>query len=116
MAWGWALALAAVGLGGAAGAVVRHALAVARWGTFTGILVANVLGAAALGAVLALVHDPVLLLLLGTGLCGALTTWSTLAVQTAELGRHAPWRAAAYLVLTMGLGIGAALLTLTLLG
>lgn len=116
MAWGWALSLVAVALGGAAGAVVRHALAVAPWGPSAGVLAANVLGSAALGAVLALVGDPLLLLLLGTGLCGALTTWSTLAVQTAELGRRAPGRAAAYLVLTLGLGVGTALLTLTLLG
>ena len=40
------------------------------------------------------------ILLLGTGLCGALTTWSTVAVQTVALGRADLGRAAAYLGLT----------------
>lgn len=114
MGWGWAVA--AVALGGAVGAVVRHLLASAPWGPLRGILVANTVGAAALGGVVALVDDPVLLLLLGTGLCGALTTWSTLAVQVEELGRGVPGRAAAYLGLSVVLGLGAALLTLHLLG
>lgn len=56
-----------------------------------------------------------IVLLLGTGLCGALTTWSTLAVQTHQLGRHSPGPAAAYLLLSLILGLGAALLTLTVL-
>lgn len=114
MGWGWAVV--AVATGGAVGAVVRHLLASAPWGPLRGILVANVAGSAALGALVAVVDSPVLLLLLGTGLCGALTTWSTLAVQTTELGGDAPGRAAAYLVLSLVLGLGAALLVLRLLG
>lgn len=81
-----------------------------------GVLVANTVGSAGLGAVVALVESPVLVLLLGTGVCGALTTWSTVAVQTAQLGPRAPELAAAYLLLNLVLGLGAALLTLTLLG
>jgi fluoride exporter len=114
MAWGWALV--AVAVGGAGGAVVRHLLASSSWGPFRGVLVANTMGAALLGALVAVVTDPLLLLLLGTGLCGALTTWSTLAVQVAELGRGSPGRAAAYLGMSVGLGLGAALLTFQLLG
>lgn len=110
---GWAVV--AVAVGGAAGAVVRHLLATAPWGPLRGILTANVVGCAGLGALVALVGSPGLLLLLGTGLCGALTTWSTLAVQAAELGRGAPGRAAAYLGLSVVLGLGAALLMLVLL-
>lgn len=113
MAWGWVLL--AVAVGGAAGAVVRHLLTSAPWGTLRGLLVANTLGSAGLGAVVALVEPPTVQLLLGTGVCGALTTWSTLAVQTVELGERAPGRAAAYLVLTVVAGLAAALLTLTLL-
>ena len=113
MAWGWAVA--AVALGGAVGAVLRHLLATAPWGPLRGVLAANTAGAAALGALLARVDDPALLLLLGTGLCGALTTWSTLAVQTVDLGRGALARGAAYLAVTLALGLGAALLTLRLL-
>lgn len=113
MAWGWAVL--AVAVGGAAGAVVRQLLSTAPWGPLRGVLVANTTGAALLGALVALVEDPALLLLLGTGLCGALTTWSTLALQTAELARRSPGRAAAYLGVTLVLGLGAALLTLHLL-
>ena len=54
-------------------------------------------------------------LLLGTGVCGALTTWSAVAVQTVDLGLRTPGRAAAYLLLTVVLGLAAALLTLALL-
>jgi fluoride exporter len=113
MGWGWAVL--AVALGGAVGAVVRHLLAAAPWGPLRGVLLANTAGAAALGALVARTHDPVLLLLVGTGLCGALTTWSTLAVQVVELGRRAAVRAAAYLALSLVLGLGAALLTASLL-
>ncbi len=114
MGWGWALA--AVAVGGAIGAVGRHLLAAGPWGQLRGILVANTVGAAGLGALVATVDSPNLLLLAGTGLCGALTTWSTLAVQTAELGRDAPARGAAHLGLSMVLGLGAALVMLVLLG
>jgi fluoride exporter len=115
MPWGWLWAVTAVAAGGAAGAVVRHLLAVGPWGALRGILAANTAGAAALGAIVARVDDPLLLLLLGTGVCGALTTWSTLAVQTTDLARRGAWRAAAYLGLTVALGLTAALVTLRLL-
>lgn len=114
MAWGWAVL--AVAVGGSVGAVARHLLTVTRWGSLRGVLVANTLGSAALGALVAAEPPRLVLLLLGTGLCGALTTWSTLAVQVAGLGRRSPARAAAYLVLTLVLGVGSALATLTLLG
>lgn len=113
MGFGWALL--AVGVGGAVGAVVRHLLTSAPWGTLRGLLVANTVGSAGLGAVVALVESPAMQLLLGTGVCGALTTWSALAVQTVDLGLRAPGRAAAYLLLTVVLGLAAALLTLALL-
>lgn len=109
LTWGAVLAVAA---GGAVGAVVRHLLTQVRWGARGGVLVANTVGSAGLGALIALVESPVVLLLLGTGLCGALTTWSTLAVQTEELGRRAPARAVAYVALNIALGLGAALLVL----
>ncbi|MFK5635165.1 MULTISPECIES: CrcB family protein [unclassified Ornithinimicrobium] len=111
----WAWAVLAVAVGGSTGAVVRHLLSVSGWGSLRGVLVANTVGSAALGVLVALEPAPVVLLLLGTGLCGALTTWSTLAVQTAELGRHSRSRAAAYLALTLVLGVGSALAVLALL-
>lgn len=113
MAWG--CAVLAVAVGGAAGAMVRHLLISARWGMLRGLLVANTLGSAGLGAVVALVEQPAVQLLLGTGVCGALTTWSTLALQTVDLGRGSPVRAAGYLLVTVILGSAAALLTLALL-
>lgn len=114
LAWGWAVL--AVGVGGAVGSVVRHLLASAPWGAMRGVLAANTVGSAGLGAVVALGSSPVMVLLLGTGLCGALTTWSTLAVHTTQLGRGAPGRAAAYLALNVFSGLAAASLMLVLLG
>ena len=114
MQLGWVLLLVAVG--GAAGAVLRHLASVPPLGPFRGILLVNVLGSGLLGLVVAWADrlPGWLLLLLGTGLCGAVTTWSTLTVQTWEVGRRSPRRAAAYLGLTLVLGLAAALLTHTL--
>lgn len=114
VAWGWAVL--AVAVGGAVGSVVRHLLTRAPGAARRGVLAANTAGSALLGAVVALVESPALLLLLGTGLCGALTTWSTLAVQAEELGRRAPGRAAGYVVTHLALGLSAAVLTFTVLG
>ncbi|GAB7041302.1 MULTISPECIES: fluoride efflux transporter FluC [Catenuloplanes] len=78
-------------IGGAAGAVVRLLLdtaAAARFGRRLpwGILAANVLGSLLLG----LLHSTAptwVVALAGTGFCGALTTWSTLAADTVRLPR-----------------------------
>ena len=113
MTWAAVLAVAA---GGAVGAGGRHLLTLAPWGARHGVLIANTVGSSGLGALVAVVDSPVVLLLLGTGLCGALTTWSTLAVQTEELGRRSPGRAVAFVTLNVILGLGAALFTLVLLG
>lgn len=113
----WLPAVLLVAVGGAVGAVLRHLVSVPPLGPFRGVLAVNVAGSAALGALVAWAErlpDGVLLLL-GTGVCGALTTWSTLAVQTWELGRRDLPRAAAYLALTLLLGLAAAWLTHSLL-
>lgn len=115
MPWGWALLLVAVG--GAAGAVLRHLLSTPPLGPFRGVLLVNVAGSVALAALVSYADrlPGWLFLLLGTGLCGALTTWSTLAVHAWELGRRDLGRATAYLLLTLVLGVGAAWATLALL-
>ncbi|WP_134772399.1 fluoride efflux transporter FluC [Ornithinimicrobium flavum] len=108
LAWWWAVPL--VALGGALGAMARHALSQPPLGQARGVLVANVAGCAGLGALVAVADRlaPGLVLLLGTGLSAALTTWSTLAVLTWQLGRRDVGRAAAYLGLTLVLGLSAA--------
>jgi CrcB protein len=102
---------AAVIAGGAVGTLARAGLAEALpvhpgtwpWATF----LANVIGTLILGwVVVAKTHwRP----LVGTGFCGALTTFSTFQVQLVELGDdgHVPV-AAAYLVVSVACGLAAA--------
>jgi CrcB protein len=74
-----------VGVGGIAGALARHAVGqrVERGNADT--LVVNVLGSLLLGGIVAApVGDPVALAL-GTGFCGAFTTFSTFAFETVRL-------------------------------
>lgn len=84
-------ALALIAVGGFAGAVGRHGLAVGLTGTVPcGTLVANTLGAFLLGVVLyekRLVEylGPETRLLVGTGFCSSFTTYSTFAAETATL-------------------------------
>ena len=74
-----------VGLGGIVGALTRHAVGkrIEREGGDT--FAVNVLGSLLLGAIVAApVGDPVALAL-GTGFCGAFTTFSTFAFETVRL-------------------------------
>jgi CrcB protein len=74
-----------VGLGGVAGALARHLLG-ERIDARTGdTLAVNVLGSLALGAVLAVPAGDSVVLTLGTGFCGAFTTFSTFAFETVRL-------------------------------
>jgi len=78
-----------VALGGAAGALLRWA--VGRWLVSSGLpwatLVVNVAGSLLLGVVVA-VSDGWLGTLLGTGVAGALTTYSAFALETVLLDRN----------------------------
>jgi len=108
--------LLAVFVGGALGALARWGLDAAMpfgghgwpWATFT----ANVAGTALLGYLVTRLQErlppstfrrP----LLGTGLCGALTTFSTLQLELVKLARHGQAGvAAAYLLASLGAGLG----------
>ena len=86
--------LALIAVGGAIGAMARYALAQWRTPGFPyAILVANVTGSFVLGLLLGEVSRSAFLLL-GVGFCGALTTFSTFALDTMVLAREGRGRAA----------------------
>lgn len=77
-----------VGVGGVAGAIARHLLGERIDERTADTLAVNVLGSFLLGAILAAPSSVVgadLQLLLGTGFCGAFTTFSTFAFETVRL-------------------------------
>ena len=75
------------------------------WGTLT----VNVVGSLLLGAVAAVPAAPALTALVGTGFCGALTTWSTLSYETLRLTREgARFHAVANALASVVAGLGAA--------
>ncbi len=83
------------------------------WGTLTvnvtGSLILGILTGAILGGAAASGTGSDLRLLIGTGLCGALTTFSTLSFETVRLlERRARLLAAANLLGTVAAGLGAA--------
>ncbi|GAA1508550.1 CrcB protein [Agromyces terreus] len=107
----------AVLLAGGLGAVIRFALSrllPVRPGHLpVGILIVNVVGSGIAGVVIGLAEraavDADLKLILVTGFCGGLTTFSTWSVETIELLDGGRWRAAILNVLvTLVLGAAAA--------
>jgi len=117
-AWVYVAAIVACGVASAA----RYALGLLRrphafpWPT----VVANVVGSAVLGAAARAVHDGAsewVLVVLGVGLAGGLTTFSSLALDAVTLwqsGRR--WGAVVYLGVTMASGIAAVWLGWALAG
>ncbi len=112
--------LLVVGAGGFLGAVARFWLsgwvhrvggAGPPWGTLT----VNLLGCAALGALLAvaesrLAQTPEMRLFLTVGILSSFTTFSTLSLETLELLRRSAWIAAlAYTAGSLLLGVAAIL-------
>jgi CrcB protein len=74
-----------IGLGGVAGALARHLLGERiEEGTYDTLAV-NVVGSFLLGALVAAPVGSDLLLVAGTGFCGAFTTFSTFAFETVRL-------------------------------
>lgn len=83
-----------------------------------GTLVVNVVGSAVLGGVSGRAGvAPEVLVLVGAGFCGALTTFSTFGVDIVRLAEGRRVLAAlGYAAATLVLGLGAALLAWTLVG
>ena len=107
--------LAAIFAGGALGSAGRAALATlavpdpARWPWPT--FVVNILGAFLVGYFTTRLLERLPLSsyrrpLLGTGLCGGLTTFSTMQVETVRMIEHGHWAlATAYTVVSITLGL-----------
>jgi CrcB protein len=103
-----------IALGAALGAPLRYLTdravqarhdSVFPWGTLT----VNVAGSLLLGVVVALPAAPALTALVGTGFCGALTTWSTFSYETLRLAREgARFHALANVLTSVVAGLGAA--------
>ena len=99
--------VAAVIVAGAVGAVIRYLVSrafAARTGFPWAVLVVNAMGAAIGGALLGLAERGALgadlRLVLLTGLCGGLTTFSTLSVETVQLAMSGRARVAVTSVLS----------------
>jgi CrcB protein len=117
------LELAMVGAGGAVGALGRVGLEQA-WPTAAGgwpwaTLAVNILGAFLLGALMGgLRHGPVSIpayRLLGTGFCGALTTFSTMQLELLQMLDHARYDLAlGYIVVSVVGGYAAVSLAMRL--
>ena len=107
------LLVLAVAVGGALGAVVRQLTSVSLAGRGRipwGVLVVNVVGSFVAGLALGMPLDPTGQLVVLTGFCGGLTTFSTLSVETLQLILDGKRRAAAVsVVLNLLLGLAAVL-------
>ncbi|WP_277553780.1 fluoride efflux transporter CrcB [Halobaculum limi] len=101
---------AVVAVGGAVGAVARHLLgsAVDREEFPLGTLTVNVLGSFLLGYLTFLPVGGDLALLVGTGACGAFTTFSSFSVATVQLWERGDRVRAAAFVLANTVLAGAA--------
>ena len=108
------LPVALVALGAAVGAPLRYLTdrtvqakhdSVFPWGTFT----VNVCGSLILGFLTALPTSPSVTALLGTGFCGALTTYSTFSYETLRLVQQgARFYALVNVIASVVAGLGAA--------
>ena len=108
----------AIALGGGVGAGLRHLAALTRWGALAGVFAANTLAAGTFGMLVAHASalSPLWFALIGTGLCGALSTYSTFAVQVWELLQVDARQGVGYVLMTMGAGGLAALAPLVVWG
>ena len=118
--------IGAIALGGALGAVFRHGVNVAAFKVFGdgfpwGTLSVNVLGSFAMGILIAVfAHywqpSPHVKVFLVTGLLGAFTTFSTFSLDISVMWeRGALMPAAAYVMASLVLSVGALFLALALI-
>lgn len=109
-----------IAIGAAIGAPARYLLdyAITRRGGShfpVGTLAINVVGSAVLGALAARTTTGYIYTAVGTGFCGAFTTFSTFTWETLSLAEDAaPWLAVANVALSLLLGLGAASATYSL--
>ena len=108
-----------VGVGSFAGGALRYILSVwlsklgRLWAFPIGIMVINVLGCFLIGVLYGYFKskastDPVLPLLLMTGVLGGFTTFSTFSFETVQLLQQNEWlKAALYVVGSVGVGVAA---------
>jgi CrcB protein len=101
-----------VGLGGALGALARYAVDAALDGGRRSTFAVNAVGSLALGALVAASPTDGTLALLGTGFCGAFTTFSSFAVNVVRAADAGQFRLAVADALgtlaaaLLGVGIG----------
>jgi fluoride exporter len=115
------MTLALVFLGAALGAPARYLTdravqarhdSLFPWGTFT----VNLVGCLILGGLAGAAVSSPILAVLGTGFCGALTTYSTFSYETLRLfEQRAHFYATIYVTVSVVVGLGAALLGYTTL-
>ncbi|MEV8343137.1 fluoride efflux transporter CrcB [Streptomyces niveus] len=106
-----------VAIGGVVGAPLRYLTdravqarhdSVFPWGTFTVNVVGSLILGLLTGAALSGTAGHTVQLLLGTGLCGAMTTYSTFSYETLRLAESgAKFFAAANVIASVAAGIGA---------
>ena len=102
----------AFGLAAAGGAIGRH-LVHQLTATWAALLAVNIGGSALLGALVAADLSTTPVTIVGVGLCGALTTYSSFALEVRRLG----WRRGMpYAALTFVLAVGAAAATAAIVG
>ena len=111
-----------VGVGSFAGGALRYILSVGLsklgrlWAFPIGIMLINILGCFLIGVFYGYFKskattDPVLPLLLMTGVLGGFTTFSTFSFETIQLLQQNEWlKAALYVVGSVGLGVAACFL------
>ncbi|WP_292699826.1 CrcB family protein [Microbacterium sp. 69-10] len=105
---------ALVALGGMLGTAARMGLGMLIPDAALSVLAANIVGALALGILTAQLPAGDLRVLLGTGVLGGFTTYSSFMVDSVQLRDASPLLAVGYIVVSLVGGIAAAALGLVL--